>query len=135
MTTLYQNAHSRARFSVALLKNFDVIVAVVGGVIALALGAPALGCVVGVAGWVLQRAVQLADRGLTLRLREPRTALGVHMAEAFGRIWLLAGAIVLAGVVGSRADGLTAAIVIFCAYSLAFAIRMISGPPPERTTR
>ena len=41
----------------------------------------------------------------------------------------MAGAIVLAGVVGGRADGLTAAVVLFGAYSIAFMIRILSGPP------
>jgi hypothetical protein len=41
---------------------------------------------------------------------------------------------VIAGVAGGRADGLTAALVIFGAYSIAFAIRLISGPPPPPGT-
>ncbi len=44
------------------------------------------------------------------RARAPGAGLGVGLVEAFGRIWLLAGAIVLAGVVGGRADGLAAAV-------------------------
>ena len=55
--------------------------------------------------------------------------MGLNLFEAFGRIWLLAGAIVLAGIVGGRADGLTCALVVFCSYSVAFAIRVVSGPP------
>ena len=58
---------------------------------------------------------------------------GIRSAEAFGRIWLLAGAIIVAAVVGGRKDGLAAAILIFAAYSVAFGLRIINGPPaPER---
>ena len=52
------------------------------------------------------------------------------------RLWanLLAGAIVIAGLV-ARADGLTAALVILGAYSVALMIRLLSGPPERRRAR
>ncbi len=68
-------------------------------------------------------------------LREPRNRLGLSLFEAFGRIWLLAGAIILAGAAGGRADGLTAALVIFAAYSVAFAIRVVSGRSQHAASR
>jgi hypothetical protein len=103
--------------------------------VALALGAPALGCAIGAGVWVVQRVLAHTDRRWIARAREPRTQLGLNLAEAFGRIWLLVGAIVVAGVVGGRADGLTAALVICGAYSIAFAIRVLTGPPLRRATR
>jgi hypothetical protein len=118
--------------TVATLKYLDVVVVVVGAVPALLLGAPLFGYVVGGGAWLLQRVLQATDRHWAARLRDPTTQVGVHLFEAFGRIWLLAGAIILAGVAGDRADGLTAAIVIFVAYSVAFVIRVLSGRPEER---
>jgi len=47
--------------------------------------------------------------------------------DAFGRIWLLAGGIIVAGAVGTREDGLAAALVILAAYSIAFAVRIARG--------
>ena len=134
MTTLYQNAHApqRVTMTTALLRYLDVAVVLVAAIPALALGAPTLGYVVGGGAWILQRVLQNVDRRWADRLREPRTQVGVHVFEAFGRIWLLVGAIVVAAVVGGRRDGLTATIVIFAAYSVAFVIRLLSGPPPER---
>ncbi len=119
----------------AALGFVDVAVVVSAAIPALLLGAPVFGYVVGGGAWLLQRAVQATDRRWAARLRDPTTQVGVHVFEAFGRIWLLAGAIVVAGVVGDRADGLTAALVIFGAYSVAFAIRLISGRPGERASR
>lgn len=113
----------------ALLRYLDVLVVLVATVPALVLGAPAFGFVCGAGGWIVQRVVQVTDRRLTARIRDPRRQVGVHVAESFGRIWLLAAAIILAGLVGGRADGLTAAIAIFAAYTVAFTIRIISGPP------
>jgi hypothetical protein len=121
--------------TVATLRFLDVVVVVVGAVPALLLGAPVFGYVVGGGAWLLQRVLQAADRRWSTGFRDPTTQVGVRLFEAFGRIWLLAGAIVLAGVVGDRADGLTAAIVIFTAYSVAFVIRVLSGPPEERAAK
>ncbi len=114
------------------LRYFDVVVVAVAAVPALALGAPALGYALGGGGWIVQRLVQLGDRRLLGRFSTPRAQLGANLFEAFGRIWLLAAAIIIAGVAGKRADGLTAALVIFGAYSVAFVIRVISGPPQRR---
>ena len=115
-----------------LAKYLDVAVVVIGAIIALVLGAPALGVIVGGAGWILQRAVQVVDRRLTAQVREPTKLVGIRVTESFGRIWLLAGAIIVAGIAGGRGDGLAAAILIFAAYSIGFGIRIASGPPPER---
>lgn len=109
-----------------LIEYLDVVVVLIVAAPALLLGAPVLGYVIGAAGWLLQRVLAKTDRRF-IRSRAPRAQLGFNLFEAFGRIWLLAGAIVIAGVAGSRADGLTAALVVFGAYSIAFAIRILSG--------
>ena len=117
------------------LRFLDVVIVVIAAAPAILLGAPALGYIVGGGGWLLQRAVQVTDRRWAARVRDPTRQVGVHVFEAFGRIWLLAGAIIVAGLAGGRADGLTAALVIFGAYSVAFAIRLLSGQPEERAAR
>jgi hypothetical protein len=132
MNTLYQNAHSSERGTFSAFQYLDVVIVVIGAIPALVLGAPAVGIVVGAAGWLLQRVVQIVDRRFTDRLRDPRRQVGIHVTEAFGRIWLLVGAIIVAYVAGGRKDGLAAALVIFAAYSVAFGLRIMNGPPPER---
>jgi len=114
----------------AILRYFDVVLVVLLAAPALALGAPTLGYAIGAGAWIIQRIVAQLDRRWVGKAAAPRAQLGFNLFEAFGRIWLLAGAIVLAGVAGGRSDGLTAAVVIFCAYSVAFVIRVFSGPPP-----
>jgi len=135
MTTLYQNAHSSERGPVSAFQYLDVIVVVIAAIPALILGVPTLGYVVGGGFWIGQRVLQNLDRRWTNRLSEPRQQLAAHLFEAFGRIWILAIAIIIAGVAGGRADGLTAAIVIFGAYSIAFTIRVFSGPPDGKGTK
>jgi hypothetical protein len=119
----------------ALLRYLDVILVLLAAPLVLDLGAPTLGYAIGAGAWVGQRVLAQLDRGWIRRTREPRTQLGLNLFEAFGRIWLLAGAIVAAGVIGGRADGLTAALTIFAAYSVQFAVKVIVGPPERRSRR
>jgi hypothetical protein len=114
---------------VVFLRYLDVVLVTIATIPALVLGAPALGVLVGGGGWLLQRAVAVVDRRLIERAAEAGSQLGLNFVESFARIWLLAGAIVAAGVIGGRADGLAAALLIFAAYSLAFAVRVASGRP------
>ncbi len=114
---------------IGVLRYLDVVAVVVLTAPAIVLGAPVLGYVIGAVTWIVQRILAGTDRRWIKQAREPRAQLGLNLFEAFGRIWLLAGAIVAAGVIGGRADGLTAALVIFGAYSIAFGIRVLSGPP------
>jgi hypothetical protein len=121
--------------STTVLRFLDVVVVIVAAIPALALGAPVFGYVIGAAGWIVQRLIQVNEHRFTAWIEDPTRAVGARLFGAFGRVWLLAGAIVIAGVAGSRPDGLTAALVIFCAYSIAFVTRLAGGPPPTRAQR
>jgi len=96
---------------------------------AVALGAAPAGVAIGAGSWLLQRLIGAFDRGLIDQAREPRTRLGLHLAEGYARIWLLAGAIVAAGVAIGRRDGLAAAVCICVAYTIAFLVKVVIGPP------
>jgi hypothetical protein len=117
-----------------MLRYIDVALVGIGAAVAISLGAPPVGYAIGAVTWILQRIVQQADARWIARIGAPLRQLGYRLFEAFGRIWLLAGGIVVAGVI-SRADGLTAALVIFGAYSVTFAIRLLGGPPRRRPAR
>jgi biotin carboxyl carrier protein len=111
------------------VRYLDLVLLIPATVAGLSLRAPLFGFLVGLLAWVGQRLLAQADRRWIKRAKAPRTQLGLNLFEAFGRIWLLAGAIVLSGVVGGRADGLTAALVIFGAYSVVFMLKLLAGPP------
>jgi hypothetical protein len=119
------------RSSGGIIRYLDVVVVAVLAAPVLALGAPAVGYAIGGGTWIGQRLLQVVDRRWTRRFLEPRHAVAVNLFERFGRIWLLAGAIVVAGVAGGRTDGLTAALVILGAYSIAFVTQLLTGPPPR----
>jgi hypothetical protein len=120
------------RGSVSLTSYLDIVAVVVVAIPALALGAPELGYVVGGAAWLLVRAASVfADRRLE-DVDDVRRRLGLAVGYKMLRVWALAGAIIAAGIAGSRADGLTAALVIFGAFSLFFACSAIAHVTRKR---
>lgn len=124
--------------SLMLLRVFrylDVALVVMALAPALALGAPRLGYLLGSGGWLTQRALAEFDRRWTRKATTPLKQLGVTLFEGFARIWLLAGVIVIAAVIGGRRDGLAASLVIFGAYSVAFAVKLLTGPPRQRVVQ
>lgn len=118
----------------AALRYLDLELVVIATPVALALGAPTIGVVVGAVAWLAQRALAgVSQRFIASRGADSR--FGLNLVDGFGRIWLLAGGIVLADVLGARRDGLAAALLIFAAYSVAFAMRLVAGRPhgePQR---
>jgi len=110
---------SSERRSVALLYLDIVLVALVAAP-ALAAGAPALGYVVGATAWIVLRIASDAfDKRLETE-RDLRRRLGLGVVSSLARVWILACAIMIVGVTASRPDGLTAALVIFGAFSVYF---------------
>ncbi len=107
------------RTSVVLV-YLDVILVLIAAIPVLALGAPALGYSVGGGAWILGRlGSALLERHIQ-QVTELRRRLALGVASSMARVWLLATAIVIVGVAGSRRDGLTAALVIFGAFSVYF---------------
>jgi hypothetical protein len=128
-TGAVEQTEQRAKVALPLaVRYLDVVLVVLATPVALSLGAPAFGYLIAAGAWVLQRVLQqfgkrwIAGRGADARF-------GLNLVDGFGRIWLLAAAIVLAAIVGGRSAGLTAALVICCVYSIAFAIRVLEGRP------
>jgi len=111
-----------------ILRYLDVVLVVLAAPVAIALGASPLGYLIAAGAWVLQRVLQQLDRRW-IAGRGADARFGLNLVDGFGRIWLLAAAIVLAAVIGGRGAGLTAALVIFCVYSIAFAMRVVEGRP------
>ena len=111
----------------AVVRYLDVVFVIVAAPVALALGAPAFGVLVGLGAWLLQSAMGAVDRRLIVKAAPPGSRLGLNFVDAFARVWLLAGGIVIAGAVGHHRDGLASALLIFAAYSVALAVRVARG--------
>ncbi|HVF78220.1 MAG TPA: hypothetical protein VNA28_07965 [Solirubrobacteraceae bacterium] len=124
------------RGSVAL-EYVDIVLVVIVAVALLATNVPTVGLLAGAAAWIVMRVAQIeADKQL-VNIHDLRRRLGVGVAFSMLRVWLLAGAIIACGIAVSRADGLTAALVIFGAFSVNFvrnAVSQISKAQARSTT-
>jgi len=103
----------------AVLHHYlDVVLVVIAAVPALALGAPVLGFTVGAVAWIVGRVVSVEVERRLAHVGDLRRRLGLGVTSAMLRVWLLAVTIMVTGLTASRADGLTAALVIFGAFSI-----------------
>ena len=92
----------------------DLVVLAVALPVFVAAGLPMLGYVVIAGVWLAQAAVQLwVDRHVARSLASGRrnAAMGSLAAATLGRVWVVALAILLVGLLGDREDGLAAALL------------------------
>lgn len=117
-------------------KYVDLLALVAALAVFLLGGFPMLGFAVAAGVWLLQRVIQvLAQRRMKAELAagNRQTAMGVVAGSALGRVWLMATAVLLVGVV-ERESGLAAAILLLALFTLSFAAQGIShlfDNPPE----
>lgn len=112
----------------------DLVLVAVLAVPVIALGAPPLGYAVGGAAWIIVRLASISAERRLEHERDLRRRIGLGVAYSMGRVWILAGTIVALGLGASRADGLTAALTIFGAFSLYFAGSAFAHATRKRTT-
>ena len=97
-----------------MLRNLDLIALLVALPVFVLIGAPIIGYVVVAAAWIIGRVgMELADRRRKQALSDGNrnAALGVTAFATMGRVWLLAGAILLVGLLAEREAGLAAALL------------------------
>ena len=97
-----------------------VVLVLIAVPFALIAGAPALGLTVGALAWIVGRfASALAEKRIAA-MEDFRRQIGFGVVASLLRVWLLACTIIALGLVASREDALTAALVIFGAFSVYF---------------
>jgi hypothetical protein len=107
------------RGSVAL-QYLDIVLVLIAAVVLVAVGVPTVGATAGAIAWVVLRFAQIAMDRQLVNVYDLRRRLGLGVAFSMLRVWLLATVIIVCGLAVSRADGLTAALVIFGAFSVNF---------------
>ncbi len=116
----------------SLTSYLDIVLVLVAAVAALALGAPAVGVVVGAVAWVVVRCASLvADRRIA-GVPDARRQLGLGVALRMLRVWVLACAIIAVGLTSSRADALATALVVFGAFSFHFVVSAVAHRQRKR---
>ena len=119
------------------LEYIDIVLVVIVAVALLATDVPTVGLLVGAAAWIVMRVAQVAADKQLVNVHDLRRRLGLGVAFSLLRVWLLATAIIVCGIAVSRADGLTAALVIFGAFSVNFirnAVFQVSQAQSRSTT-
>lgn len=97
-----------------LVRNLDLLVLAVALPIFIAIDAPIAGYLAAGGAWLVGRAGKaLADRRRDVALRHANrnAALGLTAAAMLGRLWILAAAILIVGLVGDRDAGLAGAVL------------------------
>jgi hypothetical protein len=110
----------------ALLRNLDIVLAVMALPIALLLGAPVLGTLVGAGVWVVQRLIELAVARVAKTKESVKVAIGYNLGAMVGRAWLVALSILAVGIAAEREDGLAAAVFVFVAFTVYFANSLLA---------
>lgn len=116
------------------LLYIDVALVLILAAPVLSAGAPVLGYTVGGAAWILARLVSIVVDRRIAQVPDLRRMLGIGVAYKMLRVWFLAIAIIVAGVVGARTDGLTAALVVFGGFSVHFAASAFAHVAQKRRT-
>ena len=113
----------------------DVVVVVLAAPFALLMGAPALGYVVGAVAWILSRLAGVLVERFARTREDVRSVVGLNFAALLGRSWLVGLTILAVGLLGTRKDGLTAAILMLVAFTLYFMSSLFLRPFEGKTKR
>jgi hypothetical protein len=106
------------------LKYLDLLLLAAAFVVFLVGDFPMLGYAVGAAVWLIQRLVQVyATRRATAELAagNRQKAMGIVAATTLGRVWLMATAVLVVGLVADKEDGLAAALMVLVLFTVSFA--------------
>jgi hypothetical protein len=109
----------------ALLRYLDVVLVVAALPFVALAGLPLLGYGVGAAAWILQRAAGVALERQAAKTTDIRRQVGLNLGGTLARVWIVGGAILAVGLAGEREDGLTAAVLVFVAFTVYFALTLI----------
>jgi len=107
------------------LRYIDLVLLWLSVPLLLVLGAPQFGVLLAAVVWTVQRAVALGVDRRAQRSESLRETIGLNVATMFARLWLMGGAVVVAGVAGEREDGAAAAAVLLVVFTVAFATTLL----------
>jgi hypothetical protein len=110
------------------VRYLDVVMIVAFLPLALLAGLPLLGYAVGGAGWAAQRALGAFLDARAAAAKDMRSSAGIQLAGVMGRAWLVGITILAVGLLGERSDGLTAAVLVFVAFTVYLVLSVILRP-------
>jgi hypothetical protein len=121
---------------VIFLRYLDVCLVLATAPFVLVAGLPMLGYLVGACAWLLTRAGTVYMHERAVRAGDPKLKAGLHVAGMMGRVWLVALAVILARYAGGKDDGIMAAGLVLCAFTVYFVMSLIMrGDPLQGKSR
>jgi hypothetical protein len=89
-------------------------------------GMPRLGYAAGAGAWLLTRAGSALLQASARRAGSLASRAGLQLVAMMSRVWLVAGAVVLARYAGGRNDGIMAAVLVLVAFTVYFATSLLT---------
>src|SRR5262245_26900048 len=107
-------------------KYVDLMVLVAALAVFVLGGLPMVGYLCAAAAWLAQRAIQIAAgrrASADLAAGNRQRAMATVGITTLGRVWLMATAVLLTGLLADREDGLAAAVLLVVLFTVSFAAR------------
>ncbi|MGE4428183.1 MAG: hypothetical protein AB7G37_17155 [Solirubrobacteraceae bacterium] len=117
-----------------VFRLLDVVLVVLSLPVALLLGAPVGGCLLGAGAWVTQRVIAEVVVRKAQAAGDIRTAVKLNVGALLVRAWLVAVAIVVAGVAIGDRHGAAAAITVLAAFSVYLVLSLLSRAGADAPT-
>jgi hypothetical protein len=110
------------------LRYLDLVLLAIALPVFIAADFPIAGWIVIAAVWIVQYAIELiTDRAVARAAAEGdrRSAMGWIGATTLARVWIIALAVLLVGVIGTKDDGLAAAVLAAILFTVHFGSRVL----------
>ena len=111
-----------------LLRYLDVCLVLATGPFVLVGGLPMFGYLVGAAAWLLTRLATEYAYVRARRVPDAKLKAGLQVGAMMGRIWIVALAVILARYAGGKDDGIMAAALVLAAFTVYFAMSLVTRP-------
>ena len=112
----------------ALLRYFDVALLVVAAPIMLLIGVPAGGYLLGAGAWIVLRGVGVGIEHDATTVPAASQQFGLRLGYMLARLFLLAGAVIVARQAFGRDAGITALAVVVFAFTVQLVISAFVRP-------
>jgi hypothetical protein len=116
-----------------VLRYLDIVLVVLAAPFVLLTGLPVLGYVVGAVVWIVQRVAATAVETRVRQQSDIRRAVGIGLGTSLARAWVVGLSILAVGLIGARADGAMAAILVLAAFTVYFVTQLVIRPLERNT--
>jgi hypothetical protein len=115
---------------VFFVRYLDVCLVLATAPFVLAGGLPLFGYLVGACAWLLTRAGTAFLQSRARSVGDPKLRAGLLVGSMMGRIWIVAFAVILAKVAGTRSDGIMAAALVLAAFTVYLVMSFVTREGP-----